>query len=141
MRYFRIFERSHYYLKNHLSLPFYTAIKQLLATSDAPTNVLSVWKEHLSDFCKFLSDEVETIFWESEARRSKLFKPKFGHRKLLQKWFWSYLELKNERSERLRRGFFSFLQIFEWQNWNRFLGKRDNAAKAFSTRPAWFGVF
>ena len=36
-------------------------------------------------FCKFLSDEVETIFRESEAKRLKLFKSKFGHRKLLRK--------------------------------------------------------
>ena len=36
-------------------------------------NVLSVWKEHFSNFWKFLSDKVETIFWESEAKRSKLF--------------------------------------------------------------------
>ena len=48
---------------------------------------LKVWKGHFSVFCKFLSDEVETIFWESEAKRSKLFKSKFGYRKLLRKWF------------------------------------------------------
>ena len=38
-------------------------------------------------FFRFLSDEVETIFWESKAKRSKLFKSKFGHRKLLRKAF------------------------------------------------------
>ena len=86
------------------------------ATLSSKTNVLSVWKEHFSVFCKFLSDEVETIFWESEAKCSKLFRSKFGHRKLLRKWFWSYLELKNECSERLKRAFFSFLQIFEWRS-------------------------
>ena len=75
------------------------------ATLSSKTNVVSVWKEHFSVFCKFLSDEVETIFWESEAKRSELFKSKFGHRKLLRKWFWSYLELKNECSERLKRAF------------------------------------
>ena len=42
------------------------------------TNVLSIWKGQFSLFCKFLSDEVETIIWESEAKRSKLFKSKFG---------------------------------------------------------------
>ena len=56
-------------------------------------------------FCKYLSDEVEGIFCESETKYSKLFKSKFGHRKLLRKWFWSYLELKNECSERLKRAF------------------------------------
>ena len=79
------------------------------ATLCSKTNVVSVWKEHFSVFCKFLSDEVETIFWESEAKRSELFKSKFGHRKLLRKWFWSYLELKKECSEHLKKAFFSFL--------------------------------
>ena len=93
------------------------------------TNVLSVWKEHFSVFCKFLSDEVETIFLESEAKRSKLFKSKFGHRKLLRKRFRSYLELKNECCERLKRAFFSVLQVFEWRSWNHFLGKWGQAFK------------
>ena len=48
-------------------------------------NILSVWKEHFSVFCTFLSDEVETVFWESEAKRLKLFESKFGDRKLLGK--------------------------------------------------------
>ena len=45
-------------------------------------------------FCKFLSDEVETVFWENEAKGSIVFKVKFGHMKLVRKWFWSYLEVK-----------------------------------------------
>ena len=61
------------------------------ATLSWNTNVLSLWKEHLSVFCKFLSDEVETICWKSYAKRSKLFKWKFGPSKLLRKWSWSYL--------------------------------------------------
>ena len=44
------------------------------ATLSSKANVLSVWKEHFLDFCKFLSEGVETIFWESEAKRSTLFK-------------------------------------------------------------------
>ena len=93
------------------------------ATLSSKTNVVSVWKEHFSVFCKFLSDEVETIFWESEAKHSKLFKSKFGHRKLLRKLFWSYLYLKKERPERLKKRFWIFLQIFERRSWNHFLGK------------------
>ena len=50
-------------------------------------NVPGVSKEHYPAVCKFLSDEVETIFWESKAKRSKLFKSKFGHSKLLRKCF------------------------------------------------------
>ena len=90
------------------------------ATLSWKTNVVSVWKEHFSVFCKFLSDEVKTTFWENEAKGSKLFKSKFGHRKLLRKWFWSYFELKNECCDCLKRAFFSFLQIFEWRSWNHF---------------------
>ena len=99
------------------------------ATLSSKTNVLSVWKKHFSIFCKFLIDEVETIFRESEAKRSKLFKSKFGRRKFLRKWFWSYLELKNECSERLKKAFFNFLQIFDWRNWNHFQGKWGKAFK------------
>ena len=110
-------------------------------TLSSKTNVVRVWKRHFSVFCKFLSDEVETIFWESEAKHSKLFKSKFGHRKLLRKWFWSYLELKNECSERLKRAFLSFLQIFEWRSWNHFLGKRGNAAKALSIKSTLLRAF
>ena len=50
-------------------------------------NVVSISKERFSSFCKFLSDKVETAFWESEAKSSKLFKSKFGHRKLPLKRF------------------------------------------------------
>ena len=93
------------------------------ATLSSKTNVLSVWKVHFSVFSKFLSDEVETIFWESEAKHSKLFKSKFGHRKLLRKWFYRCLQLKTECSERFKRALFSCFQIFEWQSWKHFLGK------------------
>ena len=93
------------------------------ATLSSKTNVLSLWKEHFPVFCKFLSNEVEIIFWESEAKCSRLFKSKSAQRKLLRKWFLSYLELKNECFERLKRTFSIFLQIFEWRSWNHFFGK------------------
>ena len=57
-------------------------------------NVLSVSKAHYSAVCKFLSDQFESIFWESKAKRSKLFELKFGHRKVLRKYFCIGLELK-----------------------------------------------
>ena len=82
------------------------------ATLSSRTNILSVWKGHFSVFIKFLNEEVEILFWESEAKRSKLFKSTFGQRTLLRKWFWSYLELKNECSERFKRAFLGFLQNF-----------------------------
>ena len=92
------------------------------ATLSSKTNVMSVWKELFPVFCNCLSEEVETIFRESEAKHSKLFLSKFGHRKLLRKYFWSYLELKNEYFERLKRAFSSFLLIFKWGSSNHFLG-------------------
>ena len=82
------------------------------ATLNSKANVVSIWKGHFSVFCKFFSDEVETVFWESEARYSKLFKSKFGHMKLPRKWFWRYFKLKSECFERLKSAFFRFLQIF-----------------------------
>ena len=111
------------------------------ATLSSKRNVLSVWKGYFSVFCKFFSDKVEIIFWESEAKHSKLFKSTFGNRKLLRKWFWSYLVLKNECCERLKRAFFSFLKIFEWRSWNRFLGKRGNAAKTFLIKSTLLRAF
>ena len=93
------------------------------ATLSSKMIVLSVWKKDFPVFCKFLSDKVETVLREMEANCSNLFKTKFGHKNLPRKWFWSNLEFKNECCERLKRAFFSFLQIFEWRSWNRFLGK------------------
>ena len=94
------------------------------ATWSSKANIMSVWKEQFTVFCRFLSGKFESNFWEREAKRSKLFKSKFGHKKLLIKWFWSYVEFKNESSECLKRKFFNFLQVFEWRSWNHFLGKR-----------------
>ena len=79
------------------------------ATLSSKKNVLSVWKGHFSVFSKVLSDEVETIFWESEAKRSKLFKSRFVHMKLLKNWLWSYVELKKECSVCFKAEFFRFL--------------------------------
>ena len=104
------------------------------ATLSSKANVVSVWKGHFSVFWKFLSDEVETVFWESEAMRPNLFKSKFGHRKLPRKWFWSYLQLKNECSERLKKAFCSFSQIFEWRSWNRFAEKWGKVFKTFKSK-------
>ena len=50
-----------------------------------------------------MSDEVETLFWESKAKCSTLFKSKFRYRKLPKKLFWRYLKVKNECCERLKR--------------------------------------
>ena len=99
------------------------------ATLGSKANVLSVWKNHISTFRKFLSDKVETAFWEKEGKRSTLFKSKFRNRNLLSKWFWSYLELKNECPERWKKTFFNILKMFEWRSWNHFQGKWGKAIK------------
>ena len=49
-----------------------------------------------------MSDEVETLFWESKAKRSTLSKSKFCCRKVPRKLFWRYLKVKNKCSERLK---------------------------------------
>ena len=99
------------------------------ASFSSKTNVQSISKSHFPVFCKFLSDEVEIIFWESETKRSGLFQSGFGQSKLLRKLLWSCRELKNECSEYLKGVFFRFLQIFEWQIWNHFLEKWGKAFK------------
>ena len=99
-------------------------------TFSSKANVLRFWTKHFRNFCKFYNDKVETIFWESEAKRSKLFKSKFGHTKVFRKMFWSYFELKNECSGRWKNGFFIFLQVFQWWSWKNLLEK---CGKAFKT--------
>ena len=91
------------------------------ATLSPKRNVVSVWEGPFSVFSNVLGDEVETIFWKTQAKRSKLFKSKLGHSKLIRKWFWSYLELKHEYCQPLKWTFFSCLKVFEWRGWNHFL--------------------
>ena len=75
-----------YYLNQDLLIGKFLE-KFFEATVTSKTNVVSVWKGTFSVFCRFLSEEVETIFWENEAKRSRLIKSKFGHGKLVRKWF------------------------------------------------------
>ena len=65
-------------------------------------------EEHYSVFFKFLSDELETLYRESEAEP---FKFKFGHRKLLGKWFQSDLGIKNEYSEHMGMAISVFYKV------------------------------
>ena len=70
----------------------WSIIENVVHNLTSKVNVANVWKEHFSVFCWFLSDEFETLFWKSEGKHSKLFQSKFSHKKLLRKWFRSYLE-------------------------------------------------
>ena len=85
-------------------------------------NVLGVRKEHFSVFCKFLSDEVEAIFWEYDAKRPKLLKSEIGQSQLVRKIFFC-LKFKKECSELLKKPFLSFLLMFQRRSWNHFFGK------------------
>ena len=104
------------------------------ATLMSKTNISSVWKEHFSVFCEFLSSKVEIFFWESKTKDLKIFKSKIGHRNLLRKRIWSYLELRNECSYPLKRVFFSFLQIFKWLSWNIFPENDLKGSKLFKSK-------
>ena len=108
----------------------WSIIENVFHTLTSKVNVVNIWKEHFSAFCWFLSDEFETLFWKSEGKHSKLFQSKFIHKKLLRKWFWSYLELKKEYCERLGRAFYSFLQVSAWPSWHHFQGKWIKLSKA-----------
>ena len=101
------------------------------ASLSSKTSVVSVWKRHFTIFLKCLSDQVETIFWQSEAKCSNLFKSKFGHRKLPRIWFWYYLEFKNECSERLKKAFFQFFAKFWMMKLKRFSGKVRESVENF----------
>ena len=57
------------------------------ATLSSKMNIVNVWEGHFTVFCKFLRDQVDITFKESESNCPKLFKSKFGHRKFLRKWF------------------------------------------------------
>ena len=111
------------------------------ATFSLKANVLSVWKGHFSVVYKLLSDEVETIFWEKEAKRSKLIKSKSRHRKFLKKWFWSYLELNNKCSQRLKRAFFSILQNFWVTKVKPFSGKVRHSVRNYLNQNVVIGSF
>ena len=69
--------------------------------------------------CKFLSQKVENIISESEAKHSKFFKSIFGPKNCFIKWFWSFLELNKECSGPSKMRFFSFFSNF----WVTKLGK------------------
>ena len=111
------------------------------ATLSSKTNFVSVWKEHFSVFCKFLSDEVETVFWESETKHSKLFKSKFGHRKLLGKWFRSYIELKNEMFWAFEKVIFQFFPNFWVAKVKPFSGKVWQSIQNYLNQNLVIGSF
>ena len=99
------------------------------ATLSSKTNVLSIWQWVFSPFPKFLGEEVQTAFEENKAKRQVLFKSKVVHRKLFRTWFWSYLIVKNECSERLAMTFFTFFPNFRNSKLKPFFGKMRQSVK------------
>ena len=65
------------------------------------------------------------------GKRGKPLETVYLKRKHFRKWFWSYIQIKNECFECLQMEFFTFLQIFEWQSWNCFLGKASQRNKNY----------
>ena len=59
-----------------------------------------------------MRDEVETVFKESKSEPPKWFHFKICQRKYFRNWFWSYLEVKNECSERLKMDIYIYIYIF-----------------------------
>ena len=81
------------------------------AILSAKTNVLTFGKMIFSVSCKSFNEDVERIFWESVAKHSELFKSRYGDMKLLRQLLCSYLDLKNECFERLKKTFSVFRKI------------------------------
>ena len=104
-------------------------------------NVLSIWIEHVSVFWKFLSDEIESIFWESEGKCSKLLKSQFDYRKLLRKRFWSYREVKNDCSELLKRPFFYLFLDLSVKNLKPFFRKVRQSVQNYLIQNLVIGSF
>ena len=101
------------------------------ATLRSKRNTVSIWKWSFWSFCKFLGDEVETVFWESEAKHWRLLKSKVSHRKHFRNLFWSYLEVKNQCPGLLEKAFFTFLKFLNDEVWSRLLEKRGKMLKTF----------
>ena len=91
---------------------------------------MSVWKGHFSVFCKFLSDEVETVFWESEAKRSKLFKSKFAYMDFLENGFGAILSSKTNVWT-FEKSIFQFFANLWVTKMKLFSGKARQCCKTF----------
>ena len=111
------------------------------ATFSWKTNVVSVWNGHFSCFCKFLIDKVETILWESEAKRLTLFKLEFCHTKLLRKWFWSYLELKNKFLWAFENSIFQFFANFSLIKLKAYFWKDRQSIQGYLNQNLVIGGF
>ena len=82
-------------------------------------------------FCKFMIDEAEIIFLQTEAKRSKLFKSKPRLRKHFGIWFWSFLKVKNKWYKRLKMDFSPLCTLLSDEVETDFLAKWGKDFKPF----------
>ena len=75
-----------------------------------------IFENDIFQFCGFLSDEVETVFWESKENPSRPFTSRVGQRKLFRKWFETNLSSKGNVFNPWTC-YFSALQRFERPSW------------------------
>ena len=73
----------------------YETFKKIFqAVLKSKTNILSVWKRHISPVRKFLSDKFESIFWVSKTKLWNFFKSMDSRGKHFGKWFWCCITWK-----------------------------------------------
>lgn len=78
-------------------------------------------------FLKIFEENVETDFWESDSKCSKLFKLRDDHSKR----FSSYLDVRNECSKRLKMILFTFFASYWVTNLKLFSGKARKSIQSF----------
>ena len=110
------------------------------ATWSSKTNVLSLWTVHFSNLCRFFSDNVETIFWESEERRSKLLKSNLFIRSFLENSFGGTLSSKTNVVN-VWKGHFSFFTKFWVTKLKPFSGKVRQGVQKYLNQNLVIGSF
>ena len=127
---------------------------KLLKSKFGHTNLLRKWFWSYTDFKSECCDclkraflsflqifEWRTIFLESEAKRSTLFKSNFGHRNLLTKFFWSYLELNSQSCVCLKIAFFSSFANFWLTNLKPHCVKVRQSVQSYLNQSLVIGSF
>ena len=100
------------------------------STLTSNENVLSIWKEHFLVFCKFLSNEVQTIFWESEGKHLTLFKSKLSQSWAQKRVLWVF-----------EKGIFQFFEDFWVTKWRQFSGKLTESVQNCFNQNLVIGTF
>ena len=115
------------FLNRQIFVFYLKVASKSLSVLTQKTNVMNLWKWHFSLFCKFLSNEVETLFWNSEVKPSKLFKSNIGHRKNFRNGLETTLRWKTNVL-RVQKWLF-FFENLNWRSWNHFWWKQGKDFK------------